>query len=116
MAAALLDRLRAASAVLENTLRQAEDPTFEVRMVDLTLVHRLRTVVGEVARAAAEATAEERVQASPDYRTYLENLTRLGAVVDGWQTRLLTHRARLDRDGGHLDAARRWAEAYSRTR
>lgn len=118
MAADLLDRVRAASMALESTLRLAKDPSFDVHTVDLALVRRLQSVVGEVVCASAEATAEERerVQAGPEYRAYLENLARLGAVVDSWQHCLLARRVRLDRDGEHLDAARRWAEAYNRTR
>ncbi len=118
MAADLLDRVRAASQTIESTLHLAESPAFDVCTIDLALVRRLQSVVGEVARASAEATAQERqrVQSCSDYPAYLENLVRLGVVVDDWQACLLAHRARLDRDGEHLDAARRWAEAYNRTR
>lgn len=118
MPAALLDCVRAASCQLEIVLSQADDPGFDVHAIDLDLVHRLRACLSEVARASAEASAEERerARADADYRDYLERLARLGAVVEAWHGRLLAHRARLDRDGERLHAARCWAEAYNRTR
>lgn len=118
MQSSLLTCIVGASGRLENIVRQVNDSSFDKRAVDLALVGHLRSVLAEVAHASAEASAEEFQQArdDPAYRRYLENLARLDAVVDGWYSRLLTHRARLAQDDRCVNAAQRWAEAYHRTR
>lgn len=118
MPTALLDCVRAASGEIEAALLQANEPTFDVYAIDLTLVSELRGALNKVARASAEASAEDREQAraNADYRQYLKRLAHLGAVVDAWYSRVIAHRSRLAHDGERLLAAQSWAEAYNRTR
>jgi hypothetical protein len=118
MPTGLAERILASNRELEGALRLTEDPGFDVRVLDVAVVRRLQEAVADVARASAEASNEERERArsGPAYRIYLENLARLGAILDVWNERLLAYRAQLDRDGEHLRAARNWAEAYNRTR
>lgn len=114
----LSQRILEANRELETALRMADNPRFDVRALDVALVRRLQEAVADVARASAEAPAEERKRArsGPTYHAYLENLARLGAMLDAWNESLLAFRAKLDRDGERLSAARNWAEAYNRTR
>lgn len=118
MAAALLDRVRTARQELAVALRLAEEPTFDPRTLDLALVQRLQSAVRTVAQGMAEASTDERTRGrnDPEYRSYLEDLNRMGPVLDQWYSRLLAHRSQLDRARTHVDAASRWAEAYNRTR
>jgi hypothetical protein len=118
MAVALPDRVRAARQELAVALRLAEDPAFDPGTLDLALVQRLQSAVGAVALGMAQASADERDRErnDPEYRFYLEDLKRMGPVLDLWYERLLAHRSELDRARAHVDAANRWAEAYNRTR
>lgn len=118
MSDASVDCVRAARRELANALRLAEDPAFDPRTLDAAQVQRLQSAVGDVARTMGELSADEREQArnDPEYRSYLEDLKRLGPALDTWHDRLLAHRADLDRASAHVDAASRWAEAYNRTR
>jgi hypothetical protein len=118
MPAALLDRIRAASETLAGALRQANDPAFVATRLHPPLIAGLQAAVTAVDRAIAEASAKEaaEVRAHPAYAEYKNHLAHLHAALFLWQTRLLAHRAQLDRKSERVTAARHWAEAYNRTR
>lgn len=118
MPAALLERIRAASETVAGALRQANDPAFVATRLDPPLVASLQAAIAAVDRAIAEASAEEaaELRAHPSYAEYKDRLTHLHSVLFLWQSRLLAHRARLDRKSERVTAARHWAEAYNRTR
>jgi hypothetical protein len=118
MAAGLPDQILGASETIDGALRQANDPAFVTVTLDSTLVARLQAVVVAVDRALAEASAEDREEARlhPAYVEYQVRLARLHAALSLWQNRLVTFRAQLDQKSKQVSAARRWAEAYNRTR
>lgn len=118
MPAVLLDRIHAASETLAGALRQANDPAFVTTRLDPPLVASLQAAVAAVSLATTEASTEElaAIRAHPAYAEYLDRLAQLHAALVLWETRLLAHRAQLDRKSERVTTARHWAEAYNRTR
>lgn len=118
MPASLVEQFRVATEDLAAALNRANDPAFDTGVIDPALIARLRYAVAAVERATAEASPEERAEAQshPAFAEYKDRLTQLYAALSVWQTRLLAHRAQLDRKSGRVTAARHWAEAYNRTR